>query len=82
MVMTGETFRVLFFPSFLSLGRDSGYSHMRKQSIENLQYLKGPVLWHLISSLGSRLPDPGVSPHDGVVLRLGSVLLCVRGTLL
>lgn len=49
--MSGETFRMLFFPP-LSLGWDSGYSHMRKQSIKNCQYLKGPVLWHLIPSLG------------------------------
>lgn len=50
--MSGETFKVLYFVRPLSLGWDSGYSHIKKQSIENLWYLKGPVLWHLHSLLG------------------------------
>lgn len=65
----------------LSLGWDSGYSHMRKQSVENLQYLKGPVLWHLLSLLSSD-GWTRVFSISGTLLRLPSVLLRMNGTLL
>lgn len=40
-----QNFSDVFFSfcPLLSLGWDSGYSHMRKQSVENVQDLTGPV---------------------------------------
>lgn len=80
--MSGKTFKVLYFVCPLSLGWDSGYSHIKKkkQSIENLRYLKGPVCGICIRYLAVTA-ELGVLSHDGVVLRLWRVLLCMKGTL-
>lgn len=60
-----------------------GIHTWKKQSIENLQYLKGPVLWHFLTWLWLLLDAAAAwFSHDGVVLRLGSVLLSMKGTLL
>lgn len=79
-VTSGATFRMLFFLPCLLAGI-LGIHTWKKQSVENLQYLKGPVLWHFLTWL-RQLLDAAAFSHDGVVLWLGSVLLSMKGTLL